>query len=286
MSSLRQGLSVLQVILRDPSNKGQRLFRLFLAISWQLYKRCVRLPIILPLDNGLALIADPAAGNSVGAIYTRVYESEYVFFCRKHIPEGAVMCDVGAHIGLFTLLLAPKLKKAVLFEPDPATFSLMVKNININGLGYAKSFNVAVSDTNGLGKLAVMGKYSGLTKLSRPGDTSLGNCVDTELVTLDDTLDRLGIHKIDFLKIDTEGHELCVLRGAVKTLSKSRDALVLFENQDINGILSLFHEINWRVFGINELGDVVVEKREIEKKYNLFACGPLHPLSLVLNEHS
>lgn len=106
MNFLSKTVSVFSTVLRDPSNKGQRAFRLLAAFAWQIYKRTVPFPIILPLDNGVYFVADPAAGNSVGAIYTRVYESQYVLFSRKHISGGGVLCDVGAHTGLYTLLLA------------------------------------------------------------------------------------------------------------------------------------------------------------------------------------
>ena len=70
MSLLRPALSVLRTILDDPSNTGEKSFRLFAAAAWQIYKRSVPFPIVLPLDNGISFIADPASGNSVGAIYT------------------------------------------------------------------------------------------------------------------------------------------------------------------------------------------------------------------------
>ena len=128
MSFLRQTFSVLRTVLGDPSNRGEKSFRLLAAVAWQFYKRSVPFPIVLPLDNGISFLADPASGNSVGAIYTRIYESQYVLFARQHMGKNGVMCDVGAHSGLYTLLLAPGFRQAVLFEPEPETFLLLKRN--------------------------------------------------------------------------------------------------------------------------------------------------------------
>lgn len=116
-NSIKSLRGVLYYIFDNPSNKGQKLYRLVLAITWQIYKRIVGLPLIIKLDNGKEFIAEPRSGNSAGAIYTKLYEPEYVMFLRKHTQTNGFMVDVGAQTGLFTLLLSHHLKGGVCFEP-------------------------------------------------------------------------------------------------------------------------------------------------------------------------
>ena len=69
---LRSVASVLSTVWNEPSNRGMRLQRLGAAIVWQAYKRTFQFPLVLRLDNGLLLYADPSCRNSTAAIYTRI----------------------------------------------------------------------------------------------------------------------------------------------------------------------------------------------------------------------
>lgn len=279
MSLLRPALSVLRTILDDPSNTGEKSFRLFAAAAWQIYKRSVPFPIVLPLDNGISFIADPASGNSVGAIYTKIYESQYIVFARKHMEKHGVLCDVGAHAGLCTLLLAPGFRQAVLFEPEPATFLLLKRNLLINAMDYAIPIQAAASDHRGTGKLKVTGKYSGTTRLARSNEEGLDeSSPSVALVTVDETFANLNVRSISFLKVDTEGHELQVLKGCRRILTNSPGALVLYENSQYDGVRDYFSELGWKVFGVDQHGQMRTNDTELRNAYNLFACGPNHQL--------
>lgn len=271
--------SVIKTILDDPSNKNEIGFRLFVSVLWQCYKRIFPFPLVLPLDNGLSYIADPAAGNSTGVIYTRIYESEYIIFLRKYMEKGGVIVDIGAHTGLYTLLLAPAFSRAVLFEPDPETFLLLRKNLSINALDCATAILAAASDKSGEGQLKVTGKYSGTTRLAASDESSDDDhIISVQLLTLDEVVAQLGIQRINFLKIDTEGHELNVLRGAFQILEKSRGALVLYENSNFESVCEFFEELGWKVFGIDRDSKPIFDKAKLRSAYNLFACGPENPL--------
>lgn len=276
---LRRLISVIGTILNEPSNEKQKGFRLLVSVLWQCYKRMVPFPIIVPLDNGLSYIADPAAGNSAGVIYTRIYESQYILFVRRYLEEGGIILDVGAHTGLYTLLLAPGFSRAVLFEPDPETFLLLRKNLSINSLDSATAILAAVSDKSGRGQLRVDGRYSGTTRLLALDESHEENQIlSVALLTLDEVVVNLGIQRIAFLKIDTEGHEIHVLRGARKTLEGSPAGLVLYENSSFDCACAFFEEIGWKVFGIDRDSIPIFDRTTLRTAYNLFACGPRNSL--------
>ena len=281
--------SVFRTILDEPSNKNEIWFRFFISILWQFYKRISPFPLILPLDNGLSYIAYPAAGNSTGVIYTRIYESQYIVFLRQYLEKGGVIVDIGAHTGLYTLLLAPLFSRAVLLEPDPNTFLLLKKNLSINDLVCSTAILAAASDKSGVGQLKVTGKYSGTTRLSGADESCAGgdHLIPVKILKLDDVFGEMGIQRISFIKIDTEGHELQVLKGTVNTLGRSRGALVLYENSNLgdsnfDSISDFFRQLGWKIFGIDLNGKLIFDKAMLRSSYNLFACGPENSLFTVV----
>jgi FkbM family methyltransferase len=282
ISCFRVARGILEYIWRNPSNEGQRIYRTCLAVLWQVYKRTVRLPLIITLDNGVRYIAEPAATNSTGAIYTRLYEPEYMMFVRKHLvsePKGA-MIDVGANSGLWTLLLRHLLREGLCFEPAPDTARWLKHNIAINEMEAFAAIPRAVSDKDGTCVLAVAGAYSCTNRLaSLRSAVPAASQATVQTVSIDSYLERYPLKsELTFLKIDTEGHELAVFRGAQRTLRSSPRALVLWENSDFDAISGMFREMGWFVFGINRSEQIDSDAPDLRHAYNLLACGPEHPL--------
>lgn len=156
----------------------------------------------------------------------------------KLIPKDAYILDVGANIGNHSLYFATecKAKKIYAFEPIPTTFSILKKNIELNHLeNIISPFNVGLSSkaTSGIIK-----KYSmeniGATIVEQSKDGNLA------LARLDD-VDLSAFERIDFLKIDIEGHEIEMLKGAMETLKRFKPTIYIetFKNNqtEVFGIL-------------------------------------------------
>ena len=153
---------------------------------------------------------------------------------RPFVKDDAVCLDVGANIGLYTLALAALAPKGSVwgFEPAPATFGFLSKNIEINGLAHAHSVHAAVGDITGTvefqdipfftaGSFAVTGEPFLTTEV-------LGSlCIKTPSITIDQFMADQGLERLDFVKVDVEGGELSVLDGAKQTLATHRPLVVL-----------------------------------------------------------
>lgn len=146
--------------------------------------------------------------------YIEVFlEDDYGFANMETGKEARAILDVGANIGVFSLAAAKRFPEAAIyaFEPNPDAYSRLVRNLDLNGAGNATPVNHAVYS------------MSGTVGFSAEGSTSSGFIADggtltVQTLTLDDFCPRNGISGVSLLKIDVEGAEVEVLRGALKTL--------------------------------------------------------------------
>ena len=148
------------------------------------------------------------------------YEPEETELYKTIIRNGDVVIDVGANIGYFTLLfakLAGPSGMVYTFEPDPVNFQLLQKNINANRYHNIKAFNFALSDSCRKGFLYLNDYNSGDHRIY--GSEKDRKAVPIDIVALDDLLPNI---KPSFIKIDTQGSEIGVLRGMKNILKNTR----------------------------------------------------------------
>ncbi len=172
----------------------------------------------------------------------------YQYFCRiekgdftpghedhilsRFIPkEGDTVIDIGAHIGRYTIVsskLVGKTGKVVAIEADVDTFQLLKRNVALNNLTNVLPLNIAVFFSTKtrikLYEQSASAKYNSLI-LSRAKQTE--KYVEINADTLDSILELNGINQVNWIKIDVEGAEFEVLKGATKTLSCGNIALLI-----------------------------------------------------------
>jgi len=157
--------------------------------------------------------------------YFGAYEPETVLTIEKLVRPGDVALDVGANIGYITMNLAAAVGetgKVVAFEPSSWAFDRLKRNIRLNDMHQVESHCVAVGDIAQKGvKLILPCGY----RLDGH-DTAIEQVID--IWTLDDYVTASGIEKLHFLKIDTDGMEAAITRGARRTLERFRPK-ILFE---------------------------------------------------------
>ncbi len=152
------------------------------------------------------------------------------------VRPGDVVVDVGAHIGRYTLPAARFASRVISLEPDPENFALLEANVRLNGFRNVTLLRIAASDRAGSSSLQrATGPNRGTSSLrppeDEPGDsTRIGETVTVLCDTLDHILEPFGLDRIDWLKIDVEGHERQVLAGARKTLALARHLVLEVAN--------------------------------------------------------
>lgn len=136
------------------------------------------------------------------------------------LDKDSFVLDVGANVGSHTLGFAPHVSKVVAFEPDPECHELLVKNVGMQDRSVARKISInpiALGDS--VQEVSTQFDY-GKTKV-RPG----GSIVQTKLDNIQ------GFPRIDLIKIDVEGMEYNVLKGAQNTITYFRPILFI-EMQD------------------------------------------------------
>lgn len=156
-------------------------------------------------------------------------------FLKRFLPNvgPGVLMDVGANHGSYTLFLQRARPSASIyaFEPHPRSFALLQQRATLPNVHLV---NAALSDTAGFVELYDFANNDGSTQASLSQEAVAlfdANTVhhSVECTTLDAFAEAQGIEQIAFLKIDTEGFDINVLRGAQRLLSERRIGAIQFE---------------------------------------------------------
>jgi len=152
---------------------------------------------------------------------------EYVAF-RAAVRPGMTALDVGANAGAYALLLGQWVGasgRVYAFEPSPRIFDTLSRHIALNGLtNVVTPIPLAVAESSGVGAL-VIAPTTGESRLKAVGDGAGGIVIGT--VSIDAFCADRGLEP-DFIKVDVEGAELDVLRGARDTIRRLGARLALF----------------------------------------------------------
>jgi FkbM family methyltransferase len=257
----------------NESNRGQKIKRFVLCLCWQIYKRVIKLPLIVTLDNKKQFVIDPASRNSTGVIYTRIYEPEYTLFLRTYFSKyrGQMAIDVGAHVGLFSLQLSHLFNEIHCFEPASDNYKFLLRNIGINVHSNMIPYNVAVSDNTGKAMFALSGDFSEMNKIIESNENCFNEKrIEVQTVSLDSIFDKEEYYsKIAFLKIDTEGHESQVLLGAQKIIKNNPDIIILVENNNSKEINSLCEVFGLSKYAISPGGCLCTDANKMKNAYNI-----------------
>jgi len=148
------------------------------------------------------------AGTIDKSIFTEVALEKLYFPKWLSLPEGAVIIDVGAHIGIFSMLASSKFKNSRIYsiEPSSDNFRILTKQKNLNKAN-AELFNIALTDKDGEMKL-YQGEHSARGSLTRKEGKGF-EIVKTK--TLRRFFSENKIEKCDLMKMDIEGGEYSVL---------------------------------------------------------------------------
>ena len=216
-------IDILKLIYQHPLNKQNKLGAIWRFVKWQISSRVWGGSFVYRwIDNSKLIIANGMTG-ATGNIYVGLMEYEDMSFLLHYLQKDDLFYDVGANVGVYTVL-ASKVKKAktVCFEPLPETYEKLLDNLNINRLDNVISHNIGLSFEKS--KLHFTKDKDTMNRVSIENTT---NTEEVDVDTLDSISEKYGIPKI--IKIDVEGFEFNVLKGAEKNLQNEELEVIILE---------------------------------------------------------
>ena len=162
------------------------------------------------------------------------YQYRKLEYAMKHVRQRRCAVDIGAHVGLWSMHLAEMFQSVWAFEPNPVTADIWPWNVPNSNATLVRSALGARAGSVGLEGEA---EHTGHTRISGDGPFPLA------------TLDSFDLKDVDLIKIDVEGYELDVVKGAEETLRRCRPVVVV-EQKGEDGRLGMetdgaLHWLEW-----------------------------------------
>ena len=185
-----------------------------------------------------------------------LYEREILHLFKP--SSNDVVVDVGAHVGKYTLYASKLAKKGkiIAIEPNKESFKTLIENLKLNNCKNVKAYNVATFDKKCKLKLWVTKDEGRSSVIEKRGN-------NFEIVTafsLSHILEDNKIKKVDWMKIDVEGAEIKVLKGAEKFLRKTKNLIVEVQDKNEERVLKILR---------NHFKKIKIISKERDQKYYL-----------------
>jgi FkbM family methyltransferase len=234
-------LNTLAFIANHPLNRGRKVRALADYFKWQIGCRLVPGQVIYNWINGSRIIVRRGETGVTGNLYCSLHDFADMAYVLHTLSPEDLFIDIGANVGSYTVLAcAAKRAKGICFEPVPSTFEKLMDNLRINNLcDRVIAKNIGLSDREGD---LIFTSGEDTTNHIVAGDERASNIVRVKVLPLDAIL---GGVTPSLLKIDVEGYETSVLRGARQTL----------ENQGLHSVIMELNGSGQR-YGFKD-GDIV-----------------------------
>ena len=205
---------------------------------------------------GGALTARMSLEDNIGrALYLYdVYEWPTALTVAVLARPGTTYIDVGAHVGSYAMLGALAVGptgRVLAFEPDEANRSRLERHVRLNNLPQVEVFDHGLGDESGsISMVRPVATNSGMTRVARAGESP---DFSMQMKRLDDVLDPLPGSRVSVMKIDVEGAEIGVVRGASRLIRSDQPFIVFEENDPVCGAY-LVEELGYTLYAIGQAG--------------------------------
>jgi len=181
----------------------------------------------------LKLKFNPVTYMGTFIYYRGLYEEGCIKKLRQLMKPGMTFIDIGANVGLYTIIAAHLVKETgsvIAFEPQTELIKLINENIELNKLNNITLISCALGEENGEAELFQVSSTNdgqATLRINRDEQT-FGGVIKVPIHTLSSILIELKVENVDGIKIDTEGAELYVLNGFLPWLDSHTPPYFIF----------------------------------------------------------
>jgi len=174
-------------------------------------------------------------GNELSRVLflTGNFEPNELTWINQVLTEGMVVIDIGAHIGMYTMTASKLVGESglvVALEPSTREFQRLTFHVTLNDLRNVRCLQIAASNTSAEATLKIASEWNSGHNTFGEFFNEAVEMVREERVptqTVDALVAGQRLERVDFIKIDVEGHELQVLAGAVDTIMRFRPRILI-----------------------------------------------------------
>ena len=197
-------------------------------------------------------------------IFGGQFEKEVIDFIDANLSAGDCFIDIGANIGFFSLITADIVKNngvVMAFEPTLGTYNKLSENIELNNFKNVIAHNTGLSDFNGISSFNVsLDGHDAFNSFSLPTHGEQYIKQEIKVETLDNYYTTIKSYKNILIKIDVEGWEYSVIKGAEKILRELNPVLILEFNDENTGqsekkctdLYALLNEYGYKLYSLHE----------------------------------
>lgn len=165
------------------------------------------------------------------------FESVERAFVEDFLRPGMTVLDIGAHHGLYTLIasrcVGPR-GRVIAFEPSPRERRKLSLHVRLNVCRNVQIEGLALGQVDGEANFfLVNSRETGCNSLRPPAVEAPTKVFRVRVTRLDDFLQAQHVERVDFVKMDVEGGELAVLKGARQLLERRPRPVMLVEVSDL-----------------------------------------------------
>lgn len=193
-------------------------------------------PEVTCVRRGIRWRLDLREGIDFSIWLLGVFESRTLIYYLNHLKSGDVVLDVGANIGAHTLHLARAIAptgRVIALEPTDYAFAKLHANLALNPklAPLVRVHQVMLVEQSKTG--TVPNLYSSWPLEPAGSEThllhggQLRTCASARATSLDEIIDTEGLERINLIKLDIDGHECPMLRGATRTLARFRPPIIM-----------------------------------------------------------
>jgi len=258
-------VNIIRFIFNHPLNQQHKMLSIWRFFKWQISSRLWSGSFVFNWIDDSKLIISNGMTGATGNIYVGLMEYEDMGFLLHYLQEDDLFYDIGANVGVYTIL-ASKVKKSKTFsfEPLPNTYERLLDNIQINRLNNVVTNNIGLSSEKS--KLYFTTDRDTMNSVALNTDI---NKVEIIVDTLDNISRKFGIPKA--IKIDVEGYESNVLKGAKEVLQSNNLEVIILE---LNG--------NGEKFGFK---DDDIHKDLVKYGFNSYTYNPFKRKLIKLDKY-